>query len=439
MSDARLPLLDRVLVSLLLRGAEAEVVVGDIVERYIEDLAAGEAPARARKRLRRQVVTSCFEWWRPGAVGERYTGNRGRGMGMGTGIGLWMRDLRMAVRNLARRPGFTLGVALTLGLGIGATATIYSVVDGVMLRPLAYEDPSALVAVGAILPTAEPVDAETGLYNLAPMSVQSYRLFRERSRSFENMAAFEPARFLVGDLGSEEYVDGARVPPELFEILGGSPALGRMFGGDDFRLGDDGVALITYGYWQRRYGGDPSVLGQPLEPAGSGARSTIVGILSRDFRPPEAFFPSDEVPEIYTPMPESEEGIRSIRRWSLGTLHVLGRLNPASSVEGARAEAEDIAADLAAEFPDQNVTPDGHQIGIGLNDLHAQTVGTTGRALWVFLGSAGLLLLLTAMNAATLLLSRALDRKQELGVRMALGAGRTRVVRLLMGEAGILP
>ncbi len=371
-------------------------------------------------------------------MGARFDRNSGMERGGGTGMGSWMKDLRMAGRNLVRRPGFTLGVALTLGLGIGATTTIYSVVDGVMLRPLSYDDPSALVALGAILPTADPVDTETGLYNLAPMSVQNYRNFRERTRSFENMAAFEPARFLVGELGSEEYVDAARVPHELFEILGASLALGRMLGGDDYRLGDDGVALITYGYWQRRYGGDPSVLGQPLEPAGSGARSTIVGILSRDFRPPEAFFPGDEVPEIYAPMPESEAGIKSIRRWSLGTLHVLGRLHRGTSVEQARVEADNIAADLAAEFPNQNITPDGHQLGIGLNDLHAQTVGATGRTLWIFLGAAGLLLLLTAMNAATLLLSRALDRRQELGVRMALGASRSRLVRLFMVEAGLL-
>ncbi len=268
MSDARLPLPDRVLVALLLRGAEAEVVVGDIVEGYTKDLAAGEAPARARRRLRRQVVTSCFEWWRPGAVGERlhaHTGNRGMGMGMGS----WTKDLKMAVRSLTRRPSFTLGVALTLGLGIGATVTIYSVVDGVMLRPLAYADPSSLVTIGAILPTADPIDRETGLQELAPMSLLNFGSFRERTRSFEKMGALESGRLLVSVEGdSQDFVGTARITADVLEILGGAPALGRTFLPEEYLASHDGASMITHGYWQRRYGGDPSILGQQLETAG---------------------------------------------------------------------------------------------------------------------------------------------------------------------------
>ena len=349
-------------------------------------------------------------------------------------MGSWMQELRIAARSLARRPGFSLGVALTLGLGIGATTTIFSVVDGVMLRPLPYEEPSTLVAIGALLPTAEWRDREANLQDLALISTPNYEDFRERTRSFEKMAAIEKIDIYLADVGDgPDKLAGARISPELFEILGVSPALGRTFFPEEYSVASENVAMLTYGTWQRHYGGDPGVLGRPAE------RHTpsmiIVGILPRDFRPPEALFPSDEAPEFYRPLQSDD---RRYTRRGTRRLLVLGRLDRRTSVEQARAEAVRIAADLTVEFPGDNVRADGSRLGIGLNDLHAQTVGTTGKALGIFLGAAGLLLLLAAMNAATLLLSRSLDRTRELGVRLALGAGRGRVVRLLVSEAGFL-
>ena len=347
--------------------------------------------------------------------------------------GIW-KDLRIAARSLARRPGFALGVALTLGLGIGATTTIFSVVDGVMIRPLPYEEPSALVAVGALSSTGEWDDEEAGLQDLALISMPNYLDFRERTRSVDILAAIEKTDVYLSDVGDgPEVVRAARVTSELFEVLGASPALGRTFFPEEYSVASEGVLMITYGVWQRRYGGDPSVVGQPLERVGR--PSIIVGVLPRGFRPPEAFFPSDEVPDFWMPL---QADSRRYQRRGAARLSVLGRLERGASLEQARAEARRIAADLALEFPADNVQPDGSHLGIGLNGLHAQTVGTTGRALGIFLGAAGLLLLLAAMNAATLLLARSLDRTQELGVRMALGARRSHVISLLMNEAGIL-
>jgi hypothetical protein len=138
-------------------------------------------------------------------------------------------------------------------LGIGATVTIYSVVDGVMLRPLAYDDPSSLVVIGAILPTADPIDRETGLQELAPMSLLNLEGFRERTRSFEKMGALESGRLLVSVAGdSQDFVGTARVTAEVLEILGGAPALGRMFLEEEYLASHDGASMITYGYWQRR-------------------------------------------------------------------------------------------------------------------------------------------------------------------------------------------
>ncbi len=253
-----------------------------------------------------------------------------------------MKDLRIAARSLSRRPSFSLGVLLTLGLGIGATTTIYSVVDGVIIRPLPYGDPSRLVAVGAILPTADPLDRVTGLQELAPMSTLNFASFRERTRSFEKMGALQSGQLLVSVEGeSQDFVGTASITADAMEILDAAPALGRTFLPEEYNAPHDGVSMITYGYWQRRYGGDPSILGQPLETAGSAARSIVVGVLSRGFRPPEAFFPSNEIPEIYTPMPTVFPDLPSgARYFSLGVLHVLGRLNRGTSVEQARVEAK---------------------------------------------------------------------------------------------------
>ena len=367
---------------------------------------------------------------------RRKTGTSARGGAMES----WMQELKIAARSLARRPGFALGVTLTLALGIGATTTVYTVVDGVMLRPLPYEEPSTLVAVGRLVPGAEWVDGESDLQDLRQITMLNYQGLRERTRSFETLATINLERLMrlpLGD-GREEAVDALEVSSALFEMLGASPALGRMFLPEEYSAASRGVAttvaMITYQGWQRRYGGDPAVVGRPL--GGSGA--ILVGVLPRDFRPLEAFFPDGyEIADFYLPsnaddlgLPGPEDGWRRV--------HALGRLSRGTSVEAARTEAESIAADLATEFPRANLLPDGSHIGIGLNELHSQTVGTTGRALGLFLGAAGLLLLLAAMNAATMLLARSLDRTRELGVRMALGAGRTRLVRLLVSEAGIL-
>ena len=358
------------------------------------------------------------------------------------------KDVMVACRSLIGRPGLSLGVVLTLALGIGATTTVYSVVEGVVLRPLSYEAASTLVTVGSIAPTANQIDPETGLQDLSPMNSADYEGLIERATSFQSSSTIAPLRVLISDEdGFDDFVAGASVGPDFFSTLGVSPSLGRTFLPEEFELAAElersaaDVAMISYGYWQRRYGGDPGVLGRLLEPNGTGAgRATVVGILPESFRPPEPFFATDEAPEVYSPMrvPTSRPGLRVIRV----NLSVIARLTPTTTLEQARAEVARIATEV--ESPTIR-GPRGAGVGgavvrrsFGVNDLHAETVGTTARTLWVFLGAASLLLLLAAMNAASLLLARALDRRQEIGVRVALGAGRGRLVRLLLVEAGVL-
>jgi predicted permease len=343
-------------------------------------------------------------------------------------------ELARSVRSLAKRPGLTLGVVLTIGIGIGATTTIFGVVDAVILRPLPYEDPEGLVAIGAPL---GPPDPTTGLQPLVDMSSEVYKRYRERARSFSRLAAIAPHVVVLSEEGGiEEEVPAALVGPELFDLFGVSPVLGRAFAPEEYGIAPDGVAMISYEFWQSRYGGDPAVLGRAVETSlESGPGPVIVGILPRGFRPPEAFAGAGGAPQLYVPLPLADIPPDVFLFYDV---NAIGRLAPGVTLERARDEAQRLFAEIQVEIADLPTPPGSRRPGIAVNDLHEHTVGETGRTLWAFLGAAALLLLLTALNAATLFLSRALDRTQELGVRVALGAGRGGVVRLLLGEAVVL-
>jgi putative ABC transport system permease protein len=361
-------------------------------------------------------------------------GARMGGIRMG---GAWS-DIRTSARGLMRRPGLALGVTLTVGLGIGATTTIYGVVDGVILRPLPFEDPGRLAIIGGLTTSSGTPDPETGLQDLVQMSSEVYKRYRERARSFSSIGGLTATRLVVSsDDGIEEQITSAQVTPEVFDILGASPALGRAFLPEEYAISQERVVMLSHEYWQARYGGDPNVLGRPLEssPAPDQPRSIIVGVLQEGFRPPETFFPSGEAPQVYGALPVTEPGEGRV---VVFTVLALGRLGPGATVEQARVEAAQLYSEMEGEIANLRFGPGNAPTGIGVNGLHAQTVGTAGRTLWIFLGAAGLLLALTAMNAATLMLARTLDRGQELAVRAALGARRARVILPLVVESTLL-
>ena len=349
------------------------------------------------------------------------------------------RDLSVSLRSLARRPWFALGVALTLGLGIGAATMVYTVVDHVLLAPLPYEDPDTLVAIGALNKNAEWVDHEGGLQQLEPMSLMNFLELEERARSYQDLATImlDEIRFGAGENGSvPDRVQVAGISQGFLETLHATPHLGRLFRPEEYTAATPKVLLLSYGTWQRRYGGDPDIIGRTetrLE-----ASMTIVGVLPQNFVAPEAFFPRDEVPEFWGPLDLSQlQSSNRVVRTSRD-LYLLGRLAAGVTAEQARGEAAQIASVLVEENPGDYVRRDGATVGIGVNGLHAQTLGTVGGALGMFLVASALLLLLAMMNVATILLARALERTREFGVRMALGAGRARIVRLLLSEAGLL-
>lgn len=431
----RPPRLWYALLVAVVRGHGADFVIGDVLERFADDVDAGTPLWRARLRFRAHVLSTCLAWWAPGAAGLRRTSDRDHDSGRalrGLDVRAFATEGAVAVRTLARRPGFAIGVVCTLGLGIAATTTIFSVVDGVLLKPLPYDDPSGLVAVGTVFPTREWDDEEAGRQHLAGISLLNYRDYSERSRALESVGAVEAISVLFPDQGAgPELVPAARASEDFFRILGYGPALGRGFLPEDFVVDAESVVLLSHGAWTRRFGGRPDVVGTSLGATGTGG--TIIGILPEDFVPPEASLGA--APEVWLPLMESHPRYASR---GMRSLALIGRLAPGATEESARAEAGTIADRLAVDFPDGNVYPDGSHFGIGVNLLSRQTIGGAGTTLRIFMGAAALLLLLACVNAATLFLARALDRVREMDVRRALGAGRARVVRLLLLEAGVL-
>ncbi len=392
---------------------------------------AGLDPEEARRQARQRLggVEQCKEGVRDA-----------RGLGLVEDLA---RDAVIAARNLTRMPALSLGVAVTLGLGIGAATTIYAVVDGVMLRRLPYDEPSTLVTVGS--PSGSFV--APGVQDLGPISILYYEQLRERARSFGMLSAVNTRRLmpLATADGGEEEVPALEISVGLLELLGASrPALGRAFLPEEYGtrqagvpVTEEGAVMVTFEEWQGRYGGDPTLIGRTIGRIRGGRfPAVVIGVLPSDFRPLEGFFASGERPGYY--FPRAAEGLPEDRGWE--TWYVLGRLRPGVSIDKARAEVERVAANIARESPAAVGLrqPNGAPYRIGLNGLQAQTVGASGRVLGLFLGAAALLLVLATMNAATLLLARSLDRSKEFAVRMALGAGRMRVVRLMLCETGML-
>jgi predicted permease len=325
-----------------------------------------------------------------------------------------LQDLRYGLRMLVKSPAFAGIAILTLALGIGANTALFSVVNGVLLNPLAYPQSWQLVAI---------YGKTTGFAN-APINYLNFLDWQRETQTFSSLAIYRNQDYNFIGTGEAERLTGYMISADFFSTLGTMPVLGRSFRADDDQVGAAPVVILGGGFWKRRFGASLDMIGKPM--LLNGTSYTIVGVIPAGF----TFYGRDR--DVYTPIGQWTDVNFRDRRVDVSS-HGIGRLKPGVTLEQAKADMGAIAQNLAVAYPEAD-----KNVGIKLVSMKEDIVGNVQPFLIVLLAAVGFLLLITCVNVANLLLARSMGRSHEFAIRAAMGASQGRVIRQLLSESILL-